>query len=214
MPQVALQTLIALATIGNFLLIFGYFVFFETLWSGQTPGKRWMGLRVICDDGRPVTFFQAMVRNLIRLVDIMPVAAVAPSYFVGILSIFISAKNRRLGDLAAGTVVVRERRWETPILEKWYQAIQLAKGKAETIASDHASNRGQRISPSSFDLVTTFLSRRDQLEPAIRAHWAERIRQKIEAEMGESEWSRDLTAEKYLETLHRMFLVDSKYSSN
>lgn len=76
-----------------FLIGFGYFVGFETLWSGQTPGKRWMRLRVVRQDARPIGFYEAFVRNIIRLVDMMPM----PSYFVGIASIFFSPQYRRLG---------------------------------------------------------------------------------------------------------------------
>src|ERR1044071_540497 len=59
-----------------FLIFAGYFAFFEWLWSGQTPGKRWLKLRVIREDGRPITFWEASVRNLIRTLDMMP----APFY--------------------------------------------------------------------------------------------------------------------------------------
>src|SRR5262245_11648059 len=52
-----------------FLIFFGYFIFFETVWSGQTPGKRWLKLRVIQEDGRPINFFAALARNLIRFAD-------------------------------------------------------------------------------------------------------------------------------------------------
>src|SRR5260370_12155742 len=67
-----------------FLIVSGYFAFFEWLWSGQTPGKRWLKLRVIREDGRPITFFDAAVRNLLRSVDIMP----AQIYSTWLLSVF------------------------------------------------------------------------------------------------------------------------------
>src|SRR5438270_239127 len=69
-----------------FLLVSGYFAFFEWAWSGQTPGKRWLKLRVIREDGRPITFFEATVRNLLRNFDIMP----APFYSIGLISVFVS----------------------------------------------------------------------------------------------------------------------------
>ena len=87
------------------LLVSGYFAFFEWLWNGQTPGKRWLKLRVIREDGRPITFFEAAVRNLLRDFDIMPF----PFYSIGLISVFISSKDQRVGDMVAGTVVVRER---------------------------------------------------------------------------------------------------------
>src|SRR5216683_2881828 len=73
-----------------FLIISGYFAFFEWLWNGQTPGKRWLRLRVIREDGRPVTFWEAAVRNLVRIFDMMPVAPI-PFYSIGLICVFISS---------------------------------------------------------------------------------------------------------------------------
>ena len=88
-----------------FLIFSGYFAFFEWAWSGQTPGKRWLKLRVIREDGRPITFWEATVRNLLRTFDMMP----APFYSIGLISVFASSRDQRIGDMVAGTVVVRER---------------------------------------------------------------------------------------------------------
>src|SRR5712692_8514238 len=63
---------IALLIILVFVLMSGYFAFFEWIWNGQTPGKRWLKLRVIREDGRPIGFFEAVVRNLLRNFDVMP----------------------------------------------------------------------------------------------------------------------------------------------
>lgn len=93
-----------------FLILSGYFAFFEWLWSGQTPGKRWLRLRVIREDGRPITFWEATVRNLLRSFDMMP----APFYSIGLISVFLSSRDQRVGDMVAGTVVVREREAEAP----------------------------------------------------------------------------------------------------
>ncbi len=97
---------LALFFVFAFLVNFGYDVLFETLASGRTPGKRWTGLRVVRLDGGPVTFTTSAVRNLVRLIDGFF------GYAVGVIVILVSARNQRLGDLAAGTVVVRERRAE------------------------------------------------------------------------------------------------------
>src|SRR5688572_13611698 len=72
-----------------FLIITGYFAFFEWLWNGQTPGKRWLKLRVIREDGRPVTFWEAAVRNLLRSFDMMP----APFYSIGLISVFSTSRD-------------------------------------------------------------------------------------------------------------------------
>src|SRR5829696_5030722 len=89
-----------------FLVFFGYDVLFEVRSRGRTPGKRWTGLRVVRTGGQPVTFIPSCVRNVMRLVDMLPAP---PMYAVGMFSIFVTGKNQRLGDLAAGTLIVRER---------------------------------------------------------------------------------------------------------
>lgn len=96
--------LVALFALLNFALFWGYYIFFETLWSGQTPGKRLNKLRVIRRDGTPITASEAVVRNLVRLIDFMP-----GLYAIGVIAMFIDGQSRRLGDLAAATLVVHER---------------------------------------------------------------------------------------------------------
>jgi len=87
-----------------FVVVIGYFPVFEALWSGRTPGKRALRLRVVGDQGEPLRFSQAVIRNLVRLVDFLPAF-----YGVGLVTLFINGQGKRLGDLAAGTLVVRER---------------------------------------------------------------------------------------------------------
>jgi uncharacterized RDD family membrane protein YckC len=93
----------ALLALWFFALLFGYFLFFEWLWLGQTPGKRLLGIRVIQWHGARITFSQAAVRNLIRLIDVLP-----GGYAVGFLTAVCNREQRRLGDLAAGTLVVQQ----------------------------------------------------------------------------------------------------------
>lgn len=96
----------SLLLIGMFLLEWGYPVFFEAR-SGATPGKRAFGLMVVHDDGSPLSLGSAVLRNLIRFVDFLPVG-----YLVGLGSCLISNRFQRLGDLAAGTLVVHRERAE------------------------------------------------------------------------------------------------------
>jgi hypothetical protein len=86
-----------------FVVFWGYFMLFETLWSGQTPGKRAGRLRVIRRDGQPVGASEVLIRNLVRIVDFLP-----GFYGIGLVVMFIDKEARRLGDMAAGTIVVRE----------------------------------------------------------------------------------------------------------
>jgi uncharacterized RDD family membrane protein YckC len=95
----------AVVSVAAFALVFVYPVAFELGAGGRTPGKRWSSLRVVCEDGSPITFRASALRNLVRLVDALP-----GTYLVGAISVFVSRSNQRLGDLAAGTIVVREPR--------------------------------------------------------------------------------------------------------
>jgi uncharacterized RDD family membrane protein YckC len=110
--------IVAGTVIAIFLIFFGYFIFFETIWSGQTPGKRWLKLRVIQEDGRPINFFGALTRNLIRFADMV----VPPFYSVGIVSVFASGRAKRLGDYVANTVVVKERVAEAPKFDEVFES--------------------------------------------------------------------------------------------
>lgn len=89
--------------IGFFVTIFGYFWVSEAIWSGQTLGKRAFRLRAVGDRGEPLTFLQAGIRNIVRIVDFLPYG-----YGVGAVVLFINGKGKRLGDLAAGTIVVKD----------------------------------------------------------------------------------------------------------
>ena len=94
---------IALFGLVAFALFFGYDIAFEVLASGRTPGKRWTGLRVVRSGGQPVSLLPSVVRNLLRLVDGILL------YAVGMICMLATDRNQRLGDLAAGTIVIRER---------------------------------------------------------------------------------------------------------
>jgi uncharacterized RDD family membrane protein YckC len=96
--------LIALYALINFLIYWGYYVLFEYLWNGQTPGKRLVHIRVVRTDGNPAGMVEVMVRNLVRIVDFLP-----SGYGLGILVMFFNRQARRLGDFAAGTLVIKER---------------------------------------------------------------------------------------------------------
>jgi uncharacterized RDD family membrane protein YckC len=94
----------AIFTSTLFALIFFYDVLFEVLGRGRTPGKRATGLRVVASGGRPITLARSAVRNILRIIDILP-----GFYGVGMIVIFATPRNQRIGDLVAGTHVVRDR---------------------------------------------------------------------------------------------------------
>ncbi len=96
--------MIAAIALFLFLIYWGYYIFFEITWNGQSPGKRMVGLRVIRVDGTPITLAESVIRNLVRLIDFLPTF-----YGIGVITMFIHPQSRRLGDLAAGTLVVHDR---------------------------------------------------------------------------------------------------------
>jgi len=145
-----------------FLIQWGYFTFFETLWSGQTPGKRLVKIRVLREDGRPIGFTEAAIRNLIRTVlDSQPFN----SYAIGFVTGILNARFKRLGDFAAGTVVIRERRRNRP-------------GPAprpRTAATAAAPPRIRPLTREEAATLQAYLRRRDELDPATRDQMARRI---------------------------------------
>jgi uncharacterized RDD family membrane protein YckC len=85
------------------LILFGYPIAFESLWRGRTPGKAALGIRVVTRQGAPIRFRHALVRGLLGMVEVLALPLVA------VISMLISPRDQRLGDLAAGTIVIRER---------------------------------------------------------------------------------------------------------
>ncbi|NOX56079.1 MAG: RDD family protein [Planctomycetes bacterium] len=97
------QWVIGALIVVSFLLYSGYFVFFEWVMSGQTPGKRLLGIRVIKEGGYALRFLDSLVRNLLRIVDFLPFG-----YGVGLATVLVTPRSQRLGDLAAGTLLVHQ----------------------------------------------------------------------------------------------------------
>jgi uncharacterized RDD family membrane protein YckC len=158
----------ALAIFILFAIYWGYFAFFESIWSGQTPGKRYAGIRVIKDSGRPINAFEAIGRNLMRAVDGLP-----GIYGVGLVCMMCNRQSRRLGDFVAGTVVVHEKRTEE-VRPSWNTSDQ---GVAA------APGLGQ-VTPEELVLIETYLHRRWDLEPSVRVSTAIQIADRIKAKTG------------------------------
>ncbi len=154
-----------------FLIITGYFAFFEWLWSGQTPGKRWLKLRVIREDGRPVTFWEASVRNLLRSFDMMP----APFYSIGLISVFSTSRDQRVGDLVAGTVVVREREAEAPAFAQVFAAAVSDPAQRRSFKPVDFTADLSGLTESEIEVVETFLRRRWDLSDVPRQWMAWRV---------------------------------------
>jgi len=95
--------ILALFGFFSFLVFWGYYILFEIIWNGQSPGKRWQHLRVLQSDGMPIGASESAIRNLVRFIDFLPLF-----YGFGLITMFTNSQARRLGDFAAGTLVVHE----------------------------------------------------------------------------------------------------------
>jgi uncharacterized RDD family membrane protein YckC len=177
-----------------FLLQFGYYAILEALWNGQTLGKRYMHLRVIKDSGRPITAYEAVARNLMRIIDSIP------GYGVGIISMLLSAKNQRLGDYVAGTVVVHEKPLAPEAKVSWKPA------QTDVPAGYDVG----KLTPEEFQLIETFLLRREQLATDVRHKMARQIANRIAEKLNLTAEDR-LPSEPLLEKLANEYRSRAQY---
>lgn len=139
-------------TLYGMVVLVGYHALFETFWQGRTPGKRLLGLRVTDTSGRGLSAAQAWLRNLLRLADALP-----PPFLIGLLLVAFQRQHRRLGDLVAGTIVVRDRPRTRAVGD-------------DTVDTDTAD--APTLDDAAFALLDRFADRADQLAPAARARIA------------------------------------------
>jgi uncharacterized RDD family membrane protein YckC len=151
-----------LLVVAGFLGFWAYWILPEALWSGRTLGKYLMHLRVIDARGGPLTVGQAVIRNLLRVVDFLPL-----SYAAGIVAIFSSPRNQRLGDMAAGTVVVRER-----MAVRLSDLARDAPPDGQSSGGRVVQRSGQRLDPNLRRFVKAYAQRRHGLTPERRAQLA------------------------------------------
>lgn len=172
----------AIFIIAIFCLLWGYYVLFEGLADGQTPGKRLLRLRVVRDAGYSVTFGASAVRNLIRVIDIQPV----PFYTVGMLSVMLTKQGKRLGDIVAGTIVVREALLRQPA--------PVASAPDESTPAPLQT----ALTEEEFNVLDRFMDRRSTLDPARRSALAAQLAKRLApalavvVDAGNPEPSRDL----------------------
>lgn len=181
---------IAIGAVVIFLLIFAYDVLFETRNNGRTPGKQAAGLRVVTETGGPVDFRSSAVRNLLRIVDFLP-----GWYLVGVITIIVTKKNQRLGDLAARTLVVREIVVTTTTAPVIVPGMPVPAQRVVLPADWDLS----AISPSDIDQAERFLLRRADMMLAARANLAKLVADNIRAKVPDV--ARDLADETVVERL-------------
>ena len=164
----------ALQLVIVFLVQWWYQTLFEWRMGGQTIGKRIVGIRVLSRDGLGLSFSQAVIRNLVRFVDLLPA-----TYLVGVITAVLDPHGRRLGDLAAGTVVVRERRAPRP------SAVVPPSERYNTFLDDPAvRHAARRITPPERDAMVGLGLRREELPLALRHHLFARLAGHLERRLG------------------------------
>jgi uncharacterized RDD family membrane protein YckC len=180
----------AILTLLGFGLYWGYFTLFEAFWNGRTPGKRVAKIRVIQRSGRGIGLFEAMTRNLLRVVDQFPLV-----YAVGVITIFLTKQHQRLGDLAAGTLVVHEReQLDAPSTSSSARSLTAgifdapvsisAVPERRKSAVELASTGIQRLTITDLEVLEGFFARRLDFSMETRARLAERIAASIQAKSG------------------------------
>ena len=148
---------LAIIFITIFFLFWGYFVLFEFLAAGRTPGKMIIGLRVIQENGQSVTLLSSLLRNLLRIIDLLPLF-----YLLGMIMIFFQAKHQRIGDLVAGTVVILEiRRKEKRVKARVEKELDQKNVQLSRIILDEWSKK--RIGLREWNLLKTYVNRRQAL---------------------------------------------------
>jgi uncharacterized RDD family membrane protein YckC len=149
---------LAIVVFAAFTLFFGYFIVFEWLWEGRTPGKRLLGIRVVRDGGFPLDFTSSVIRNLVRILEFS-----LGFYAISAVSTLLSPQNRRLGDMAAGTIVVRDRKYERESVLDAY----VRENPDDPLVRELSS--GER------DLIRRYVARRASLNGRARAQLAAQI---------------------------------------
>jgi len=184
--------LLALGVLVYAAVDLGYFILFEGLWSGQTPGKRLQRLRVIRMDGQPIGWTESAIRNILRAVDML-----AGFYPLGLIVMFFSHRNQRIGDYASGTVVIIEKRQTVPAGD---EAFQVSDKPGVADLEFHLTT----LKPEQYRLLKSFLQRRPVLDQEHRKQLArllaERLRKRWGLPRGEG-----ATHEAFLEEVVRAY---------
>lgn len=139
----------------------GYFVLFETLWRGQTPGKKYVKIRVIREDGRNVGIQQSILRSLLRPIDDL--------FCIGLLSIVFTAQEKRLGDWIAGTILIQEGQVVTN------QKLVISSAATDLATRIIEIGKIVEITPDEFATIRKYLYRYPALDPATRNQVSDRL---------------------------------------
>ncbi|MEC4985025.1 MAG: RDD family protein [Oscillatoria sp. PMC 1068.18] len=172
----------------TFAIYIGYFVFFETLWRGQTPGKRFIKVRVIRDDGRPARLPQASLRALLRPVD--------DFVFLGVFLIIFSKREKRLGDWLAGTIVIQE---ERSVKTANFSLSPEAKNLASQLLLEADLSR---LIPEDFAIIREYLQRRKVMTSQAKIEKARYLAYQVKDILALEVIPEQVTATQFLEAVY------------
>jgi uncharacterized RDD family membrane protein YckC len=205
--------LIAGLILFHFVMYWGYFTLFETFWNGQTPGKKLCRIRVIQQSGRQIAFFEAMTRNLIRIVDMMP-----GFYLIGVIAMLCNRQHQRLGDLAAGTLVIHERASDEPlwsgsgsrtitaaVFEPSVPEPSFSRSDEINLPADAVA----RLTAEDLTVIDRFFSRILDMELDTRARIAERLAAQMSEKMN-FPMPADMKPERFLESIARQMRAQGR----
>jgi uncharacterized RDD family membrane protein YckC len=180
--------LLAIFVLINFLIFTGYFAFFETVWQGQTPGKRVAKIRVIRDNGRPIRVAQAALRSLLRPIDDL--------MFIGVFLILFGKWEKRIGDWVAGTIVIREQR---PDRRETITVSEEAKQLARQLPQ--IADLSQLL-PDDYAVVRSYLERRSGMEPQARKELGLKLARQLRHLVSLETIPPDTVADHFLEAVY------------
>ena len=208
--RLSAQWAIAIVIFAVFLVNWGYFTLFEAFWNGRTPGKRVARIRVIQQSGRAIGLFESMARNLVRYVDWIP-----GFYAVGVIAMFVTRQHQRLGDLAAGTIVVRDRDedmpgWSEPGARTFTAPLFATLPAPEPQEALTLPAAGiARLSTADLEVLEGFFARRLDMSLTTRQALAQRMAAAIHAKSG-LETPEGASVETFLEATARQLRDEAR----
>lgn len=180
--------MLAIAFFVFFAIYSGYFVFFEALWQGQTPGKRFAKIRVIRDDGKPAGLPQAALRALLRPVDEI--------FFIGVFLIMLQRREKRLGDLVAGTIVIQN---QQPIASTAIVVSEQAKSfSSELLQIADISP----MLPDDFVVISEYLRRRLAMSPKAKSNLSLKLAEQVKEIINLENIPPNISADLFLEAIY------------
>lgn len=172
-----------------FIVLWLYYPAFETFRRGQTPGKRLQHIRVVRTNGQPASLASIVVRNLVRIVDVFLLP------FLAVVSMVVTRRGQRLGDLAAGTMVIRERALPIPQVQPLRAPRQAGVATLDT----------SRLTAHDYTVLRTFLARRRSLDEKAREQLAARLAARVREQLGERPEAAPLSNEQLIEAAAQSF---------